>query len=148
MLNKKLRQKGLTLIEILITTTIIAVIFSLGLVFGIDFYRNYAFHSERDVIVSILEKARSRALNNINQEAHGVYFSGANHVIFQGNSYAARNSLFDLIIPKSYSAILSGLNEVVFSQLSGESNASGTITISEDGRISDISINNEGRITW
>ncbi|MBI5401534.1 prepilin-type N-terminal cleavage/methylation domain-containing protein [Candidatus Wolfebacteria bacterium] len=141
-------NKGLTLIEILITTAIITVIFSLGLVFGIDFYKNYAFHSERDVIVSVLEKARSQALNNINQKAHGVYFSGANYVIFQGNSYVERNPLFDLIIPKSYSVILSGLNEIVFSRLSGESNASGTITVSGDGRASDISINNEGQINW
>lgn len=140
--------QGLTAIEVLTAIGIVAVIFSLGLILGIDFYRSYAMNSERDVLISSLMKARSRAANNINQSAHGVYLTADKIVIFQGSSYSGRNALYDQDIKLSESVSKSGLNETVFQQLTAESSASGTIILSNSQRTINISVNNEGKIDY
>ena len=60
-LHKDLIQdsKGFTLVEILIAIALLIVILSLGLFISFDFYKNYAFRSEKNIIVSILQKARN-----------------------------------------------------------------------------------------
>ncbi len=147
-LRPKSGAVGLTLIEILIVAGIIVFLAGLGLFLGIDFYKNYSFYSERNIIVGILEKARNQALNNIGQSNHGVYFQTSNYVIFQGNSYASRNSAYDQIIPASSLINRSGLQEIIFNQLNGESSTSGDIILSGGNHTSTISINNEGGINW
>lgn len=147
-LRSKSGATGFTLIEILMVAAIIVFLAGLGLFFGIDFYKNYAFYSERNILVGILEKARNQALNNIGQSNHGVYFQTSNYVIFQGNSYASRNSAYDQIIPASSLINRSGLQEIVFNQLNGESSATGDVILSGGNHTSIISINNEGGINW
>lgn len=141
-------KSGFTIIEILISVAIMAIIFSLGLIFGVDFFRNYIISSERDMLVSILSKARSQAANNISQSAHGVYITSSDYIIFQGNSYSGRDQNYDQKIPASSAISKSGPSEIVFSQLSAESNASGTIILSNSQKTLAISVNNEGKIDW
>jgi hypothetical protein len=119
-----------------------------GLIFGVDFYKTYSFDAERNTILSVLQKARSRALNNINQSPHGVSFQSNNYVIFQGASYASRDLNYDQAIPKNPAINASGLSETVFQQLSGEVQSGGDIVLDNGKRTSIISINNEGRINW
>ncbi len=142
--------KGFTLLELLIVIALIAVISTLGLLVGMDFYRTYAFSYERQVVVSALEKARNQALSNINQARHGVYFAGGNYVIFQGLTYASRNMAFDQVISASPALSHSGMQEVVFSQLSGDAVVTGSPLQLSDGLTHNvtISINSEGQINW
>src|ERR1044072_4262622 len=69
-----IRNRGFTLIEILITIGLIGLIAALGLFISLNFYKNYSFRSERNVIVSILQKARSQSMDNIDEQRHGVHF--------------------------------------------------------------------------
>ncbi len=141
-------REGFTILEMLVVLGILAVIFGLGLIVSLDFYRQKILSVERDAVVSVLRRARSEALNNVNQSNHGVYLAGSNYVIFQGNYYASRNPSFDEIFDKSNGVTVGGLSEIVFSSLAGGANVSGTVSLSNGTQILNVSVNSEGRIDW
>ena len=138
-------QAGFTLIEIVIVIAIVGFLAIFGIIIGADSYARYNFHSEEDIAVSLLQRARSESINNIGGVTHGIYFADpADLILFSGSSYAGS---YELKIAKSqivsydYSAC-SG-NQVVFAQLSGKT--AGCV-IKINGK--NITINNEGGIDW
>jgi len=141
-------KRGFTLIEIVVVMGLFAVLAGFGLFLSFDFYRSYAFRAERDMVISILQKARSQALNNIRETPHGVHLQNDSYILFQGSSYAVADHAFDQVVDAAPSISRIGLSEVVFTQLSGGANASGTIDITDGLRTVSISINNAGRISW
>ena len=132
-------KMGFTLIEILIALSILIILFALGLFISFDFYKSYSARSEKEVIVSTLQKARSESIDNISQTAHSVHFSN--------------NPLTYTLMPENL-AISAAYNisitspalpfDVSFTQLSGDS-SSQTIILSNG---ENITINSEGRIDW
>jgi prepilin-type N-terminal cleavage/methylation domain-containing protein len=98
-LNSQLQtNSGFTLIEVLVVMGILSILTTIGYIFTIDFYKSYAFNSERDTIVSLMQKARAQSLSNINDAPHGFYTDGFNYTVFQGSSYASRVQSRDQII--------------------------------------------------
>jgi len=142
------RQAGFTYMEIAVVMAIFVVIMGFGLFIGMDVYRGYSFSSETDIAVSVFQRSRSRALNNVHGSPHGVYVASSSYHMFVGDSYATRDTSKDETIPAHPSIALSGLNEVVFSQLSGDASPQGVVVVSDGGRTSSISINHEGTINW
>ena len=142
-------NNGFTLIEILVVIGILVILSSLGLLVSLDFYRSYAFNSERDLLVAALQKARSQSMANINQSAHGVQVnSGAEYVIFEGSAYSAGNAA-NFSMPADPSVSSSGDSEIVFEQLSGKVAAQKQVTLTDPkGRSAQITINPEGGIEW
>lgn len=144
------------MIEILVAIGILALIFALGLIMSMDMYRGYSRRSERDTLVSILERARSRAMANAYQSQWGVCYDGANYYLFSGPHYMGAItkdaiqgnpgvSIVDTSAIKKLSCDPDG--GIVFMQLTG--NASNTsMTLTQGAVTSHISINTEGLITW
>ncbi len=134
------------MIEMLMFIGILALIISFGLFLSIDFYRTYSFLTEKNMIISILQKARSNAIANINERKHGVYFEPNRYVLFEGENYAAHTNA--IIFESGLAISHSGMREVVFEQLTGRANVSGGDLILKDNIRPDIiiSINYEGRI--
>ncbi len=151
-------KKGFTLIEILVVVAIMGLLLSVGLITSFDSYRGYSFRSERAVLVSVLEKARSRAMSNIFETKHGVCYIAPNYIIFRGPSCNPSASTNE-IIPGNATISVTGLdqsNPIVFNQLSGNlyhvppyfPTEEIQITVTQDNRSSIIKINNEGTINW
>lgn len=142
----KLRA-GFTLIEVLVVVGIFAILAALGLFLSMDVYRGNSFRSERNMVVSILQKVRSRAVNNINQTKHGVRFESDRYVIFEGPICAAAGEE----IPKS-SAIANSGGCVVFDQLTGDrdtvNSTINSLNLTGQGFSSTVTINDRGRISW
>ena len=65
-------DKGFTFIEILVVIAILGTLFAIGLLMSMEAYRGYSRRSDRDILVSALERARSSALANTNQQEWGV----------------------------------------------------------------------------
>ena len=156
-------QAGFTLIEVLVSLTILVVIASLGLFISIDFYKAYSSRSEQSVIVSVLQKARSESLNNINEKRHGVHFQAnpLQYVIFECDSpctsYPVGGASSDQPIESSHNVSVTAPSmpfDVVFDQLNGNcvsSNCSTnplTVTISDGPKSYTLKVNSEGRIDW
>jgi prepilin-type N-terminal cleavage/methylation domain-containing protein len=161
-------RRGFTLVEIIISIGILAIILSLGLSVSMDFFRSYSFRSEKNTVVSILQNARSQSLNNIDQVRHGVHFQAnpLRYVVFECKlsppatpctDYSGADTTKDFSITPSYSSTISGLPfDVIFDQLSGCVSSVGnncsastiTITGNDNGKTYTITINSEGRIDW
>lgn len=139
---------GFTLIEILIVIGIFAILAGLGLFLGFDVYTSNALRSERNTLLSVLEKTRSRAMNNMNESGHGLYITSSEYIMYRGSSYASRNPSYDENIQANPAIAHTGLQEVSFGQLTGNPSATGTITLSDAVRSLNISVEDEGMINW
>lgn len=144
-----LNNKGFTLIEIIVVIAILTGLMGLGLFMSMDSYRAYLSRSERDTVVSLLERARSHAMANIYQTPWGVCYISPNYIIFRGTTCTA-GAATNEATPANPGVAISGLDStspIVFSQLSG-STAGGVVIVTEQGRVSTITINYEGTIIW
>jgi prepilin-type N-terminal cleavage/methylation domain-containing protein len=153
--SKKQYNKGFTLMEMLVVIGIIGLVGSLALFLDFNSFRGNAFRSEINTLVISLQTARADALNNIHQKKHGVaIFPGGydGYVVFEGDSYALRDTSRDENINISYNISFdsSAPGEIVFDQLSGNSNYDGDIVVKDTPRnfTAKISINHEGKISW
>jgi len=145
---RNLIKDGFTLIEILVVVGLIAIIISLGLILSMDFYRTYAFNYEKDLIVSLLQKARSQSMANISQLTHGVRFDMVDYEykVLKGGSV---DQVFEA--NKSIAITITGSSDVIFSQLDGACECpSGDIEIMMVGfgKEVKVKINKEGRIDY
>lgn len=132
--------------EILVVMAIFVIIAGFGLVVSMDAYRSNNFRSEEDMLLGVLLKARSQAVNNVDQKPHGVHITSANYSIFEGATYTS-----GIDFPVSSGFTPGGATDIVFSQLTGQiSGAPLTVTLKDNttGKIFTISINNEGQINY
>ncbi|MBI2035962.1 MAG: prepilin-type N-terminal cleavage/methylation domain-containing protein [Candidatus Liptonbacteria bacterium] len=141
------KNVGFTLIEILVTLGISSVLIAVGLFVTLDAYRVNSINSERDLMVSILEKARAKALANLYESPHGVRVDADSYVIFRGPTYSAYDPTNETI-PRGSGIIVTAPADFVFEQLTGNSSVSDVISLSDGARIEIISVNSEGRINW
>ena len=142
------RKSAFTLIELVVVIAVSVVIFGYTFSVGSDFYGSQSLIGERDSVLNLLRRARTRAMNNINQADHGFYISTTTYTVFEGSSYASRSQGFDEAFPRSGGATISGPSEVVFAAIEGASNTSGTISVASGKGKADILVNSEGRISW
>ncbi|MFZ2521871.1 MAG: type II secretion system protein [Minisyncoccia bacterium] len=159
--NKNARPnlvRGFTLIEITIAISIMGIILSLGLLSTFDSLSGAIFRSERENIATILERARSRSINNYYESSHGVCLdntnpSSPNYVLFRNiysptsetNEYTNSNKAVSITSTANIFSCANG--GIAFSQISGKTN-NVDINISENARVSTISVNSQGRINW
>ena len=144
-------MRGFTLIEIVVVIALFTIITSLGLIMGLDAFRNTLHRSEVATVVSLLEKARSRAVNNIDQATWGVCYLAPNYLILKDSAACDPAVATDKVEANKAVATASDFTHtfpvVVFSQLSGTTTPE-NFDVKEAARISTVSINHEGTIIW
>ena len=128
-------NKGFTFIEILVVIGIFIIVVSIS----VPVYGNWQSATQLEAAATdarqTLLLARARSLAGVNDAAHGVYFiiapSGPDSmVLYQGNTYAARNESYDRTTSFPAAIELSaGRNEINFSQGLAQPTATGTLTI-------------------
>ncbi len=145
-------MRGFSLIEILIVIAILAVLIGLGLFMSMETLKGTIYRSEQATIVSLLQKARSRSMANIDQVPWSVCYVAPNYIVAKGAVCNAANA-YDTVGATPAVAIASDFADpakfptVVFAQLSGDT-AAVDIEIMQDNRTSTITINHEGTIIW
>lgn len=141
--------KGFTLVEILVTLAILTTILAIGAFANINLFRQEQVLREQMILVSVLQKARNKAMNNIDQDKHSVHIENGNsfYVIFTGDNYEQNNTTNELI-PRENKIILSGLQNVTFDQLSGNANEGEILLTDLGGKIKKITITKNGLINW
>lgn len=152
-------RSGFTLLEILVVMGLVLMVVAFGLIVSFDDYRGFTFRNERDIVVNVIQKARSQAMNNMcfgstctDGKPHGVYFgTTGQYIIFQGTTYASRDNAVDEVIEsKDNASTVTGLTSVVFNTVRGDAVTTGgsTLTVTQHGRSSTITIEPEGRVWW
>lgn len=147
----------MTLIEILVTISLMSVLLGIGLLLSMDVYRGTLFRSSRDVLVTSLTVARNRALTNQHQSPHGVCYLSPNFILFRGASYSA-SSPYNETMEGNPAVTLSSVSDfftcgsgtgIVFSQVSGTTSATGILTVRGDGHADEtVQVNALGTIVW
>ncbi|MFH1292333.1 MAG: hypothetical protein ABIH87_04025 [bacterium] len=146
-------MRGFTLIELLVVVgiSIVLAIVATPIYGGLQVRAQLNETSAQ--LSQTLRTAQQRSLSGYGNSAHGVKLQSQGYILFQGDSYALRQSAYDrgIDLAESLSLLLSltgGVDEVVFSLSSGLPSATGTINLihSVDGN-RQISINDLGMVS-
>ncbi len=126
-------MKGFTLIEILVTISIAAVLFAI-IVSGFSGLRNNSdLQSAVEDSVSYLQETRANTLSSNNANVYGVHFESGKFVLFVGATYdpasaTNKNRLLPSSVEINSISLNGGGNDVVFKRLTGETSSHGTVT--------------------
>lgn len=114
-------MKSFTLIEILISLSILTIIFLTFAPLGIKGYFRFVVESESQRIIEELRLSQFMAMTQKNDSSFGAYFLPKKIIFFQGDSFKARDQRYDfeMEIP-SYLKVISSPQEIVFSKLEGK----------------------------
>ena len=147
------RRRGFTLLEVLIVLMLVSTIVSLSLFFTLGEYRRAALRAESDTVVTILQSARTAAMNNVGGSVpQGLAFfpvGYAGYVLFRGATFTASDPATREFTPLSYPVTfeVGSPAEVVFAPLAGTTTAATIVLIDpETAGSSSIAINYEGLI--
>jgi prepilin-type N-terminal cleavage/methylation domain-containing protein len=143
-------MRGFSLLEVIIVVGIFSVLATLGLFMSMETFRGTLYRSEEALIVSLLQKARSRSMANVAQSPWSVCYIAPNYVIAKGSactSIAAYEVIEANAKVSADSDFAHTFPVVVFTQLSGNATAA-AVTVTQDARSSTISINSVGTIIW
>ncbi len=150
--NVRNPKKGFTAIELLIVTSLIAVVSTLvGLSFG-QLRRSTQHIAQAQNIASVVTEARSNTVAGQNNLQWGVHFTTNDYTLFSGSSYGAGGSDNEAYVLPSGVTISSisltgGGADVVFNRLSGGTNQPGTITVSSGSLTALLTIQAGGEIS-
>lgn len=138
--------------EVIVSMAIVVLVAVAALGIGIDTYKRSNVDIEQNTLIALLHRARSRALNNIDESVHGIYVdsSGRRYILFKGGAYSPGNPENEITLMRGDEVSISGLvdTEIIFGQLDGGASNTGNIHISDGSLSKDIDINSEGGILW
>jgi len=140
-------RHGVTVIELIVSLGIITILFGVST----PLLRTFLLRSDLDVaqnsIVQDTYRSQSLAMSGEGDSSWGVKVLSGQVTVFQGTSYAARNSAFDESYALSSSITISGQNEYVFSKLTGFPTPIGTTTLTNAANETrTLTINSKGMI--
>ena len=127
---RPMKLSGFTYIEVLLSVALVLVISMTAS----PFYGNFLLGQEADTTSAELKSsfalARLYSMLGKGDGQWGVAFVNHRIILFQGSSYATRESAFDEVYKVHDLVSVSGFDEMVFSQRTGTPNIEPTITIS------------------
>src|SRR3989338_3995872 len=142
-----MNMRGFVVIELLVVIAIIVILGALALPLYTSFIATTQFDNATRDIAEALRRAQAKAWGSYANNQWGVHFENDRFVVFQGTSWALRNSAFDepQTTPSTVTMSSSPL-DIIFKK-NGSANSDGTVTINESGgKTKNIIISSEGVI--
>ncbi len=138
-------QKGFTLIEVLISFAVLLVAISGAIVLLQPFQTHGELEAGVDTLATAFYRAQMLSRAVAGESNWGVRVNPNQIVVFKGSSYAGRDASVDEVSELSPLVTPTGLVEVVFNQLTGEPQQTGTTTLtSRRGEVRSVFINAKG----
>ena len=138
-------SRGFTSIEVLLSVVLVGVLVSFSAVVYQSLQNRTLLDTTMTAVRTSYFRAQMLARTGYADGMWGVYATTSQVIVFQGASYAARDTNYDEVTTIPDTMVLGGLPEVVFSQLTGLPDTTGTMTIaSPDGGERTVTITNEG----
>ena len=151
-------RKGFSLIEIIISISILAIISSSAFVWFINYQRQTELDSVSKIIISVLRDAQSRSTSGRDNKKWGVLFDNSNNklILFrdEGFGYATatikEENYLSQFIKIDESSLAEGCNEIIFINSKGNTAKNCVIKIVDlgnDNNFINISITSLGLIS-
>jgi prepilin-type N-terminal cleavage/methylation domain-containing protein len=149
--------RGFTVLELILVIAIFAILFSsTAVVFG-NMLNENRLASKGYEIVQSLREARTDAVSQKENSKWGVYLDTStdpdSYVVFKGDSYALRDPSFDLAVNFPTSVMISNIDiaggdEIVFGKRSGETENTGSFSLTTEDEQFNITVNQLGLIDY
>lgn len=141
-------MKGLSLIEVLLVTMVIMILFALILPFGLDFYKSQQLETHTQGILQTLRRAQIKAMATEGDSSFGLYITNDNYTLFKGISYQNRDPQYDEVFDlPTIITINDQPKEFVFSKFEGKPSLIGNIVLNSNDESRIISVNKFGTIS-
>lgn len=127
------KPNGFTLVELLFTITLLAILFGMVVMGFQDYARYQQYNQGVNSVAVVLNQARVNARSAVDDSAHGVKFGAGSITRFTGDTYVALDPNNVVV---SYSEVIftpeltGGTDEIVFERLTGLPSATGTVLVS------------------
>lgn len=150
----KFYQKGITVLELLLTLSVLGVLVAVALPQFSGMKENQVLKNTLGDIVSALHNAQSQSLASVDSSEYGVHFQSDRLLIFKGKIFSMGspdNKTINIISPANISNVtLAGVSstegDFYFERLSGIPSKAGTITVSTSSRSKIITISATGAV--
>ncbi len=139
-------SKGFTLIEL---SLVIALMFLIGVFVspvGMAFYKAQLLNESYEGMINAMRQAQIFSMTGKNNHSFGLSIQDDLYVVFEGDSYATRLPSEDVVFPLASAVAVSGIEEIVFSKLTGEPSVSGDIVITVGVKEKQIEVSTSGNI--
>lgn len=148
MKNCFFKKTGFTLLEIILVVAMLAI--SSGIVAPIYYSAKNSedLINTRDTLVSSLRRAQLLSMAVKNDDSWGLKVSSQEIIIFQGTSFLSRNLNYDESISINRSINIGGIDEIVFSKLSGRPSISDDFILLSNNKEITISVNQLGIVDY
>lgn len=147
--QRTMNNKGFTLIEVMLSLAIIAIIAGMS----VPIYQSFQVKNDLDIaattIAQTFRRAEMLAQASAGDSSWGVHAGSGRIVLFQGTSYATRNSAYDEISDLPLDITATGTTEFIAAHFTGYPVTAGTLTLtSTANETRTITINNYGMVEY
>jgi prepilin-type N-terminal cleavage/methylation domain-containing protein len=139
-------SRGFSLVEVLLSMAIMAIVGLTAVPFYSRFFSQNAVANTYDQLTGELRKAQLYAMTGKQAGSWGVHNGGTQLMLFQGSTYAARNTSFDETFTVNGNVTISGFTDIIFAQVTGLPNTTATITVKAINIQKTITVNAQGAI--
>ncbi|MBT4722345.1 hypothetical protein HN958_01305 [Candidatus Falkowbacteria bacterium] len=123
-------MRGFTLVEILIVTAITIILIAASFPIYENFQRDGKLDVARIELQENLKNVQAQAQAGVNDSSHGVYFNSNSYIAYQGNSYAARDTDYDITYDVINNVIIVNAPvEILFTKKTGLPASAVTVTL-------------------
>lgn len=142
-------NKGFTLLEVLLSIALIAIILGITTPVYVAFSRRNDLDLATDTATQALRRAQILSQGMSSDDNWGVEIQFGNIIIFKGNVFSTRDQNFDENFSISSAITFSGSNEVIFNKFLGDTSG-GTINLinTTENATRTININSKGLVTY
>ncbi len=151
-MNKKVGKffKGITLLEVILSITILAVLVVVSTPFFIGLMSKNKLDSACVLSAQGVRRAMIKAQSADNNDSWGISLQPGKIIIFKGASFANHDSAYDMVTPLEAGVVFSGDTEFVFEKLTGEltSDKSFIISAGDAGGTRTVSVNYKGALSY
>lgn len=143
------RQAGFTLIEMLLSVTIIAMLAGMTVPVYDTFVRRNDLDLTTQSLAATLRRAEQYARLQNGDASWGVHVDPTTVTLFKGTNFGARDTTYDETLNIPGSITPGGLSEVQFAKFSGAPNTTGSITLtSSTSDTRTVTVNSEGMVDY
>lgn len=142
-------KKGFTILEVLLSVALISVIAGVS----IPIYQSFQVRNDLDIatVTTVQELRRAQLLSEASDAdpSWGFQLQSGSMTLFNGASYATRDTTRDETFDLPTSITPTGATEIVFAKFTGLPNVTGTITLTTyTNETRTITINAKGMLSY